>query len=186
VSDLIKVTKASDFLSAIFFLITLLLVEHYIDLKASDYISLSAIFVLLYLHVLSMRSNNERFAKIEAQENEANKRYIHDQRMRVLEKIGTCNTLANFNNFRLKQLLDTYSHKMDAEQISNLNKLSPEMNQQVVMLDELSNIYATLTNEVSLEQINQDYARLVNADSDGQSILKMIEAGFKSYEEDKE
>lgn len=181
--DLLRVTKASDFFSGIIFFVVLLLVERYIDLKASEYISLIAIYAVLYLHVLTIRSNNERFKKIEIQENEINKRYIHDQRMRVLEKIGVCNTLSSFNRFRLKQLLDTYSHKMDKEQLTNLNKLPAEMDQQVIMLDALSNSYTKLEDEIPIEQINQDYALLVNSDSDAQSISKMIEAGLNSYEE---
>ena len=180
--DLIKSAKGSDFFSVIILFTFLGLLEHYINLGASDYIAIIGVCVLLYLHALSTRFNTKRFEIIEEQEIENEKRYLNDQRMRVLDKIGVCNTHASFNGFRLKQLLDTHSDKMDAEQLSNLNNLKPEMELQVNILDEMSDDYVELSNKITLDQINQDYARLINAEADGLTISKLIESGFESYE----
>ena len=186
--ELIKVTKAIDYFALVIFAVVIFILWHFFKVnKASDYIALLAIYSAIYLHILSSRTNEKRFKEIEVneikRERESNDRYNLSQRMRLIDLITSLRTQSDTNNFHLKYLLARFSDKMETDQkealINTVNKAIKDDSE----LEEYFDSYTDLSNEFDTDRINQDIAHITSALAETVSTSKMIETGFKSYEQ---
>jgi len=185
--DLIKVSKSIDYLALLIFLVVLFILWYYFNVnKASDFIALSAIYSVIYLHTLSTRANENRFNALNEKENErekeSNAKYLLSQRMRLIDLITSLRTQSDTNNFHLKYLITKYGDKMETDQkdalVNTVNKATNEDS----IFEEFFDSYSDLSNKFDIDRINQDIANITNALAEAISTSKMIDTGFKSYE----
>ena len=185
--DLIKASKAIDYFALLIFFVVLFILWYYFNVnKASDYIALSAIYSVIYLHTLSTRTNENRFNALNEKENErekeSNARYLLSQRMRLIDLITSLRTQSDTNNFHLKYLIDRFGDKMETDQREALVNTINKATKEDAEFEEFFDSYSDLSNEFDIDRINQDIAHITSALAEAISTSKMIDTGFKSYE----